>query len=162
MNAPRTPDELRAIGRGIVSETLGTGSVHVPLGPPEMGFLSRTRLAAPVLPLDAFGPWWAAWITRTAAGANAPPDYVAMPLLAAASALIGNARWARAWHGWFEPPALWCAAVGNPSSGKSPGAAPVMRDVLKLVESVVPRPTLPAEPALCDATIFRHTSDSSA
>lgn len=102
---------------------------------PERGFLSRTRLAAPVLPLDAFGPWWAGWIVRTAAAANAPPDYTALPLLAAASALIGNARWARGWQGWFEPPVLWCAAVGNPSSGKSPGAAPVMREVLGLVEA---------------------------
>ena len=106
---------------------------------PQMGFLARNRLPAPALPLAAFGPWWAAWIARTAAGANAPPDYVAAPLLAAASALIGNARWARAWHGWFEPPALWCASVGSPSSGKSPGAAPVMREVLALVEAHMAR-----------------------
>lgn len=101
---------------------------------PELGILHRTRRPAPVLPLAAFGPWWSAWITAAAAGANAPPDYVALPLLAAASALIGNARWARGWHGWFEPPALWCASVGSLSSGKSPGAAPVMREVLRLVE----------------------------
>lgn len=110
-----------------------------PPAPPEMGFLSRTRLPAPPLPLDAFGPWWAAWIARAAAGANAPPDYVALPLIAAASALIGNARWARGWHGWMEPPALWCASVGNPSSGKSPGAAPVMREVLGMVEAHMAR-----------------------
>ena len=101
---------------------------------PEMGFLTRTRLAAPTLPLEAFGPWWGPWIARAAAGANAPPDYTALPLLAAVSALIGNARWARGWQGWMEPPALWCASVGEPSSGKSPGAAPVMRDVLPIVE----------------------------
>ena len=106
---------------------------------PELAILTRTKLAAPALPLDAFGPWWGPWIARAAAGANAPPDYVAMPLLAAASALIGNARWARAWHGWFEPPALWCASVGNPSSGKSPGAAPVMREVLGMVEADMAR-----------------------
>ena len=114
-------------------------SAPQPLPLPEMGFLSRTRLPAPPLPLDAFGPWWSAWIARTAAGANAPPDYVAAPLLAAASALIGNARWARGWQGWFEPPALWCASVGNPSSGKSPGAAPIMREVLGMVEAHMAR-----------------------
>jgi len=106
-----------------------------PPATPEMGFLSRTRLPAPPLPLDAFGPWWASWIADTAAGANAPPDYVALPLLSVGSALIGNARWPRGWPGWFEPPTLWCASVGNPSSGKSPGAAPVIRDVLGLVEA---------------------------
>ena len=115
-----------------------------PPGPPELGFLSRTRLPAPALPLDVFGPWWKAWVERAAAGANAPPDYTAVPLLAAASALIGNARWARAWHDWFEPPALWCASVGNPSSGKSPGAAPIMREVLGLVERDMAR-DYPAE-----------------
>ncbi len=111
----------------------------IPPADPEMGFLSRTRLPAPPLPLDVFGPWWGPWIARTAEGANAPPDYVALPLLAAASALIGNARWARGWSGWFEPPALWCASVGNPSSGKSPGAAPVMREVLGIVEQDLAR-----------------------
>ncbi len=110
-----------------------------PPGPPEMGFLSRTRLPAPALPLAAFGRWWAGWLEQAAAGANAPPDYVALPLLAAASALIGNARWARGWQGWLEPPALWCASVGNPSSGKSPGAAPVMREVLCMVEAHMAR-----------------------
>lgn len=119
------------------SYTMMDGAQTFPL--PERGFLARTRLSAPALPLDAFGPWWAAWIACAAAGANAPPDYVAAPLLAAASALIGNARWARGWRGWAEPPALWCASVGNPSSGKSPGAAPVMREVLGMVETHMAR-----------------------
>ncbi len=119
--------------------SLARDAAAAPPAPPAMGFLSRTRLPAPPLPLDAFGPWWATWIARTAAGANAPPDYVAAPLLAAASALIGNARWARAWHGWMEPPSLWLASVGNPSSGKSPGAAPVMREVLGMVEAHMSR-----------------------
>jgi len=136
MNAPLTLAQQRIIGKAIVADALGTPTL-APV--PNRGFLSRTRLPAPPLPLDAFGPWWGDWIARTAAGANAPPDYVAAPLLAALSALIGNARWARAWHGWFEPPALWCASVGNPSSGKSPGAAPVMREVLGMVEGHMAR-----------------------
>ncbi len=107
--------------------------------PPEMGILTRTRLPAPALPLDAFGPSWVRWLERTAAGANAPADFVALPLLVAGSALIGNARWAQAWPGWTEPPILWGASVGNPSSGKSPGAAPVMGGVLRLVEAHLAR-----------------------
>ncbi len=142
MNASPTQAELRALGRGVLADALGKQSsarASTPPATPEMGFLSRTRLPAPRLPLDAFGPWWARWLEQAAAGANAPPDYVALPLLAAASALIGNARWARGWHGWFEPPALWCASVGNPSSGKSPGAAPIMREVLGMVEAHMAR-----------------------
>ena len=133
MTATLTPAAMRAAGRDLVAKALGTPPPADPQ-PPQMGFLSRTRLPAPPLPLDAFGPWWSAWIARAAAGAGAPPDYVAAPLLAAASALIGNARWARAWQGWAEPPCLWLASVGSPSAGKSPGAAPVMREALALVE----------------------------
>ena len=128
-----------------VWEAAGRGGSHKPPGgkpfdrPPELGILSRTRLPAPTLPLDVFGPRWAAWIARAAEGANAPPDYVALPLLACASALLGNARWVRAWRGWVEPPVLWCASVGNPSSSKSAGAAPITRDVLRLVEARMAR-----------------------
>src|SRR4029077_10435348 len=63
-----------------------------------------------------------------------PPDYVAAPLLAAASALIGNARWAQASPGWIEPPHLWLGVVGDSGNGKSPGADCLMRDVLPEIE----------------------------
>ena len=111
----------------------GAGRAHPP-EPPAMSILDRSACPAPALPLAVFGPFWSDWISRTAEGANAPPDYVAMPLLALASSLLGNARWAVAWSGWTEPPALWCASVGNPSSGKSSGASPVTRDVLGQIE----------------------------
>ena len=61
--------------------------------------------------------------------------YVAAPLLASASALIGNARWAQATEGWAEPPHLWCGVVGDSGSGKSPGADALMRHVLPRVEA---------------------------
>lgn len=111
---------------------------------PAMEILNRSAAPAPDLPLDVFGRFWGPWIARTAEGANAPPDYVAMPLLATASALIGNARWAHAWGTWAEPPALWCGSVGNPSSGKSSGASTVIRDVLRTVEQHMAR-NYPAE-----------------
>ncbi|MCL2430492.1 MAG: YfjI family protein [Alphaproteobacteria bacterium] len=69
-----------------------------------------------------------------AASAVAPVDYVVAPLLAAASALIGNARWAQAWQGWKEPPHLWCAAIGDSGDGKSPGADTLNLYVLPVVE----------------------------
>jgi hypothetical protein len=102
---------------------------------PVMTILHRSATAAPTLPLDVFGTPWARWVRQTAEGANAPPDYVALPLLALASGLLGNARWVVGWPGWAEPPALWGGSVGNPSSGKSSGASPVVRDVLHKVEA---------------------------
>ncbi len=106
---------------------------------PVMSILARSACSAPVLPLEVFGPFWADWIVRAAQGANAPPDYIALPLLAGASSLLGNARWITAWTGWSEPPILWCASVGNPSSGKSSGASPVTRDILGIVEKYLAR-----------------------
>jgi hypothetical protein len=62
------------------------------------------------------------WIQNAARAACCPADYVAAPLLATSSALIGNARWAEAWHGWAEPADLWLASVGDSGDGKTPGA----------------------------------------
>jgi Protein of unknown function (DUF3987) len=65
-----------------------------------------------------------------AAAAACPLDYVAAPLLAAASTLIGHARWVRGGETWTEPPHLWCGSVGDSGDGKSPGADVIHRDVL--------------------------------
>jgi hypothetical protein len=101
---------------------------------PSLALLDETRRAAPALPIAALGAWWAKIIQDGAEGANAPPDYVAAALFAVASAAIGNARWARVWEGWAEPPFLWCAAVGNPSAGKSPGMKVIAGTPLARVE----------------------------
>jgi hypothetical protein len=74
------------------------------------------------------------WISNAAAAAACPPDYVALPLLASVSTLIGHARWAQATPGWIEPPHLWMATVGDSGDGKSPGADCLMRDVLPAIE----------------------------
>src|SRR5947207_5493160 len=101
---------------------------------PDMSILQLERSRAPRLPLAAFGPAWGGWITTAAEAAACPPDYVAAPLLAAASALIGHARWAQATPGWTEPPHLWLGVVGEPGTGKSPGSDALMRDVLPEIE----------------------------
>jgi hypothetical protein len=101
---------------------------------PDMGVLQLRRRPPPDLPIEVFGPAWRLWIINAAEAAACPPDYVAAPLLAAASALIGHARWAQATPGWAEPPHLWIGAVGDSGTGKSPGADCLMRDVLPEIE----------------------------
>jgi hypothetical protein len=101
---------------------------------PDMSVLRLNRRPPPVLDLNVFGPRWAAWITTTAAASACPVDYVASPLLASASALIGNSRWPEAWSGWFEPPHLWVCGVGDSGGGKSPGADVLLRDVVPTLE----------------------------
>ncbi len=104
------------------------------LANPDMSILRLSRRAPPALPLDVFGPGWAMWISAAAEAAAAPPDYVAVPLLASSSALIGHARWAQATPGWMEPPHIWAGSVGDSGSSKSPGADCLLRDVLPVIE----------------------------
>jgi hypothetical protein len=101
---------------------------------PDLSILQPNRRPPPKLPLDVFGDHWAQWINDAAESAVVPGDYVVAPLLAAASALIGNARWAQAWPNWKEPPHLWCVAVGDSGDGKSPGADAIISHILPLIE----------------------------
>jgi hypothetical protein len=101
---------------------------------PDMGVLGLYRRPPPVLPIEVFGPIWGPWIATAAEAAACPADYVAAPLLASASALIGHARWAQATPGWAEPPHLWVGVVGDSGNGKSPGADCLMGGVLPEIE----------------------------
>jgi uncharacterized protein DUF3987 len=101
---------------------------------PDLGILRLNRRPPPQLPIEVFGPVWDSWITSAAEAAACPPDYVAEPLLASVSTLIGHARWAQATPGWAEPPHLWLGAVGDSGNGKSPGADCLLRDVLPEIE----------------------------
>jgi hypothetical protein len=103
-------------------------------GEPDMGVLRLRRRDPPTLPLEVLGDRWSEWVVDTASAAACPVDYVVAPLLASASALIGNARWAQAWDGWAEPPHLWVDVVGDSGTGKSPGADRLLRDVLRGIE----------------------------
>jgi phage/plasmid primase-like uncharacterized protein len=104
-----------------------------PLWPePDISAARQNRRPPPPLPIVVFGPWWSEWIAVAAEGAACPPDYVAGALLGAASMLIGNSRWVSPWPSWKEPPVLWIGEVGDPSSGKSPGADPVITIVRAL------------------------------
>src|SRR6266496_2438391 len=73
---------------------------------PDMEVLRLHRRPPPKLPIEVFGDAWGRWITTAAEAAACPMDYVAAPLLASVSALIGHARWAQATPGWAEPPHL--------------------------------------------------------
>jgi Protein of unknown function (DUF3987) len=102
---------------------------------PDLAVLRLHRRPAPPLPVAVLGPSWATWVANAAEAAACPVDYVVAPLLASASALIGNARWPQATAGWSEPPHLWLGSVGDSGAGKSPGADCLMRSVLPQIEA---------------------------
>jgi hypothetical protein len=103
-------------------------------GVPDMSVLQLRRRPLPRFPIEVFRDEWAEWITNAAKAAACPIDYVALPLLASASTLIGNARWAQASRGWKEPPHLWMVVVGDSGEGKSPGADCMMGYVAPEIE----------------------------
>jgi hypothetical protein len=111
-------------------------AVYEPMsGTPDLSVLHMQARPAPSLPLQSFGATWGNWIADAASAAACPADYVVAALLPAASALIGNARWAQAVPGWKEPPHLWFAAVGESGQGKSPGADVIYNHVVPWIES---------------------------
>lgn len=89
---------------------------------PDMSILSGGRTTPPVMPDAMFGALWPL-IRDLAEGAGAPVDYVAIGVLGAAASLIGSTRRVQPFDSeqWREPCILWTAAVGDPSSNKSPG-----------------------------------------
>ena len=93
--------------------TMSDAPTAEPWGDPDMSVLRLNRRPPPNLSLEVFGAEWRRWIIETAEAAGCPPDYVAAPLLALVSALIGHARWAQATPGWAEPPHLWICSVGE-------------------------------------------------
>ena len=97
-----------------------SGPTPEPWGTPDLTILTTERLPAPVLPADVLPPFWRQWTADAAEAAGAPVAFVVAALLAGAGSVIGNARWASPWQDWKEPPCIWAALVGRPSSGKSP------------------------------------------
>ena len=100
---------------------------------PDLSYLGSGRTAPPTFPLDALGETWGPWCAAHAQARNAPVDYVAGTLLAVTAALIGNRRWPCASSEWREPPVLWVALVGAPSTGKSPAQEPVL-DLVRAIQ----------------------------
>jgi len=93
---------------------------------PDMRLVEDDRTSAPALGDDALPAGWEEWLAREAASRGCPPDHVAAALIAAASAWIGNARHVSATATWAEPPHLWLALIGAPSTGKTPALRPII------------------------------------
>ena len=108
---------------------------EVPWPEPDMAMIKLHRHPAPHLPLNVFGSFWSKWIADAAEAKGAPADFVAMGLLAAVGAIVANSRRGSPWPGWVEPPS-WAAAVGLPSSGKSPALEAVTELVSALEQEL--------------------------
>jgi hypothetical protein len=85
-------------------------------------------LARPMpFPLLALPDSLAAFVSDAAAAFQCPVDYLAVPVMAVASAAIGASRAIRLRSGWVEACRLFAAIVAPPGSTKTPALGLVMR-----------------------------------
>lgn len=105
--------------------TLAPNEAETQLPEPDMSLVFEPRTAPPAFPIDVLPPSLGQWATEQAEIASAPVDYTVFGMLAHVGALIGNSLAVSPWEGWEEPPILWVALVGLPSSGKTPSQAPI-------------------------------------
>ena len=103
---------------------------------PDWSVLGGAMADAPCLPLECFGKA-AGYIRRAAEGTNAPQDYVAGMVIAAVSGLVCKSTSVRINRGWYEPLILWLALIGPPSSGKTPAAKAIRKQLYAIQKKMV-------------------------
>jgi hypothetical protein len=86
-------------------------------------------LAYRPFPVDVLPPPIRGFVDAGARAMGCDPSYLALPLLTAIAAAIGNARRLELKRGWSAPPILWGAIVGESGTAKTPAFKLVMRPV---------------------------------
>lgn len=93
---------------------------------PDKRLVQDDRAIAPKLDDDALPAGWEGWIEKEAKARGCPRDYLAAAIIGAASSWIGNSRHLAVNETWSEPPHLWLALIGAPSTGKTPALRPII------------------------------------
>ena len=85
---------------------------------------------------ESFRPW----VSDVSERMNCPPDYVAVPLLVAAAAMVARRVGIRpeALTDWQVPGNLWAVVVGRPGVMKSPAMAQALAPIVKRHEDLTP------------------------
>jgi hypothetical protein len=71
-------------------------------------------------PLEVLLPVVRNYVAEAAASLGCDPAFIAVPLLAAVGAAIGNTRWVSLKKDWQEPPLIWAAVVSESGTLKTP------------------------------------------
>lgn len=82
-------------------------------------------------PTDVLPPVLASFVRESAIAIGCDEAMVALPVLAACAAGIGNTRQIRLKRGWTEPAVVWAAIVGNSGVRKSPPFRAAMRPLVE-------------------------------
>jgi len=101
----------------------------------DLHWLYGERSAVPPLPTRQIFPEATAnWIEITSESVGAPADYVAIGLLGVLAGMSGAGVMIQATSEWREPLVLWMAAIGAPSTGKTP-ALSAARRIIEVIET---------------------------
>lgn len=112
------PDKLRA-----ELETLGRGTApHEPDPPDDSDQFRPFPVAALPEPVRGF-------VTAGARAIGCDPSFVALPVLVALAAAVGNTRRLELKRGWHVAPILWAAVVGESGTTKTPAFQLALRAV---------------------------------
>jgi len=95
--------------------------------------LNTTRPAAPArfapFPVDALPEPLREFVADGAKAIGCDPAYVALPMLTAIAAAIGNTRRLQLKRGWTVPAIVWAAVVGESGTAKTPAFKLAMRPI---------------------------------
>jgi putative DNA primase/helicase len=120
------PEEFRNVLRLPPRSTAGVDAVDavdaVPKGLPE----------APEFPSDAMPRPCRPLVVGASAAIGCPPEFVALPMLAALAAAIGNSRVVRLKAGWEEGATIYAAVIADPGEKKTPAQKVAMEPAIKL------------------------------
>lgn len=94
-------------------------------------------LAAAQCPADTFRPFPTealpepirSFVAKGAQAIGCDASYIALPLLSAFAAAIGNSRCIELKHGWSEPAIIWTATIGDSGTLKTPAFKLVMQPI---------------------------------
>lgn len=80
-------------------------------------------------PVDALPEPLRGFVAAGAKAIGCDPSYLALPLLAATAAAIGNTRRIQLKRGWTAPAIVWAAVVGESGTAKTPAFKLAMRPI---------------------------------
>jgi hypothetical protein len=80
-------------------------------------------------PTDALPEPIRGFVEAGAKAIGCDPSYLALPMLTALAAAIGNTRRVQLKHGWSVPSIIWTAIVGESGTAKTPAFKLVMRPI---------------------------------
>ena len=90
-------------------------------------------------PVDALPEPLCGLVQKASIAIGCDPAFIALPVLAALAAVIGNTRRVRLRSSWVEPSVLWTMIIGSPGTMKSPAVELAVQPLHRLQDEAVAR-----------------------